>query len=132
MSTNNAPTLAVPTPRRKWGTSLRQPSPKGNSTTPAHGQAPVDPTRIEWLEPLLVVARAGVAAGEACPIPYVKGAFSIVVLLLETIQKMGKNRDDLRDLCDNTVKVMDIIQRRISSHQGTADKLIELCKEFET
>ncbi|KAJ7210399.1 hypothetical protein GGX14DRAFT_394627 [Mycena pura] len=45
---------------------------------------------------------------------------------------MGKNRDDLRNLCDNTVKVMDIIQRRISSHQGTADKLIELCKEFET
>ncbi|KAJ7210420.1 hypothetical protein GGX14DRAFT_565632 [Mycena pura] len=130
MSTNNSPTPAVPTQRRKWATSFKQSS-KGSNT--AHGQPSVDSTTTEWLEPLLLVARAGVAAGEACSIPYVKGAFSVVVLLLETIQTMGKNRDDLKDLCDNSVKIMDIIQRRISSQQGTrADKLIELCKEFET
>jgi hypothetical protein len=38
----------------------------------------------------------------------------------------------MKDLCDDTVKLMDIIQHQIVSRQGTAvNKLIELCKEFE-
>ncbi|KAJ7474348.1 hypothetical protein FB451DRAFT_1398326 [Mycena latifolia] len=119
MSANTPPNPAVSRPNAKGGRKL------GQSVQPPE-------TRSEWLEPLLVAAKAGVAAGETCPIPYIKGAFSIVVLLLETVQKMKKNRDALKDLCDNTVKLMDIIQHQIVSRQGTAaGKLIELCKEFE-
>jgi hypothetical protein len=73
MSTTTPPNLAGSRPNQKGG---RKP---GQSVQPRE-------TRTEWLEPLLLAAKAGVAAGESCPIPYVKGAFGIVVLLLETVQ----------------------------------------------
>ncbi|KAF7362681.1 hypothetical protein MVEN_00617400 [Mycena venus] len=120
MSSRSSPSLAA----RKWSTKLH--SSKG-SNIPLSAE-----TSSDWLGPLLVAAKAGAAVGESCTIPYVKGAFTIVVLLLETVQKMKRNRDSLTDLCANTVKLMDIIQHQILFRQGMpTNKLTEICQEFE-
>ncbi|KAJ7348124.1 hypothetical protein DFH08DRAFT_779415 [Mycena albidolilacea] len=118
--------VSTPTLSQKWSTKLQSSSSKRNHTA-VSGE-----TRSEWLGPLLVAARAGAAVGESSPVPYVKGAFAIVVLILETVQKMKKNQDSLKELCDNTVKLMDIIQHQILSRQGMpVNKLMGLCQEFE-
>lgn len=63
---------------RKWGIKLK--------SSPGSNIAPSAETSSDWLGPLLVAAKAGAAVGESFTIPYVKGAFTIVVLLLETVQ----------------------------------------------
>ncbi|KAJ7191140.1 hypothetical protein GGX14DRAFT_481885, partial [Mycena pura] len=101
-----------------------------NRETPRHQSSAK--TDSEWLEPLLQAMKMGAAAGELTSIPYVKGAFGIVVLFLETVDNMKKNQDLLRELSENIVKVMHIIQYALSLHQGsTADKLREHCMVFQ-
>ncbi|KAJ7850239.1 hypothetical protein B0H13DRAFT_2401391 [Mycena leptocephala] len=82
------------------------------------------------------------AAGECLPFPYVKGAFGMVVILLETVEvwfivvyvehKVKKNRDDLKELCTTVMEIMYILQDQISLHGDTgAVKLKGLCEDFE-
>ncbi|KAJ7226965.1 hypothetical protein GGX14DRAFT_555548 [Mycena pura] len=88
--------------------------------------------RPEWLEPLLLTMKTGAAASKVASIPYVKGAFGIAVLFLETVDKMKKNREHLKELSESIVNVMDILRQQLSLHQAsTADKLTEYCQEFK-
>ncbi|KAJ7870695.1 hypothetical protein B0H13DRAFT_2280569 [Mycena leptocephala] len=89
-------------------------------------------SKSDWLAPTIVAARMITAAGECLPFPYVKGAFGMVVILLETVEKVKKNRDDLKELCMTTKEIMDILQDQISLHGDTgAVKLKGLCEDFE-
>jgi hypothetical protein len=48
------------------------------------------------------------------------------------MQKVKKNRDDLKELCTTAMEIMYILQDQISSHGDTgAVKLKGLCKDFE-
>ncbi|KAJ7840633.1 hypothetical protein B0H13DRAFT_2210249 [Mycena leptocephala] len=96
-----------------------------------HSQGPVA-SKSDWLAPTIVAARMITAAGECLPFPYVKGAFGMVVIFLETVEKVKKNRDDLKDLCTTALEIMDILQDQISLHGDTgAVKLKGLCEDFE-
>jgi hypothetical protein len=47
-------------------------------------------------------------------------------------QKVKRNRDDLKELCDSTMVIVAILKDQLSSHPNTpAVKLKELCKELE-
>jgi hypothetical protein len=50
-----------------------------------HSQGPVA-SKSDWLAPTIVAAKMITAAGECLPFPYVKGAFGMVVILLETVE----------------------------------------------
>ncbi|KAJ7875950.1 hypothetical protein B0H13DRAFT_2279658 [Mycena leptocephala] len=89
-------------------------------------------SKSDWLAPTIVAAKMITAAGECLPFPYVKGAFGMVVILLETVEKAKKNRDDLKELCTTAMEIMYILQDQISLHGDTgAVKLKGLCKDFE-
>ncbi|KAJ7791562.1 hypothetical protein B0H13DRAFT_2689848 [Mycena leptocephala] len=96
-----------------------------------HSQGPVA-SKSDWLAPTIVAAKMITAAGECLPFPYVKGAFGMVVIFLETVEKVKKNRDDLKDLCTTALEIMNILQDQISLHGDTgAVKLKGLCEDFE-
>ncbi|KAF7333454.1 hypothetical protein MVEN_02361500 [Mycena venus] len=91
--------------------------------------------RADWLGPIITTARALAATTEALPIPYVRAAFGSVVILLETVERMKKNRNDLEDLCKSAIEIMAILQEQITSeseaHENmAADKLENLCWDF--
>ncbi|KAJ7446612.1 hypothetical protein FB451DRAFT_1412279 [Mycena latifolia] len=86
----------------------------------------------EWLPALIFNAKAITAAAEALPFPYVKGIFGTAVFLLETVEKVQKNRDELKELCADTVDIITIIQDRIALHRDTAALQFKVqCEELE-
>ncbi|KAJ7347574.1 hypothetical protein DFH08DRAFT_809307 [Mycena albidolilacea] len=67
------------------------------------------------------------------PLPYVKGVFGVVVTLLETVENVKKNQDDLRDLCDDALTIMKIVQDQTSAHGDTAATRFKgLCADLES
>jgi hypothetical protein len=103
----------------------------------------------DWLATSLLTAKTFKAAAECLPVPYVQGAFKIVVVLLETVevcschaltwktpdsfaQKVKKNRDDLKDVCQNAVEIIVIVHDQIILHGDTAAvKFKARCEELE-
>ncbi|KAJ7480558.1 hypothetical protein FB451DRAFT_1446342 [Mycena latifolia] len=89
-------------------------------------------SKADWLGPALLAAKTITAGAECVPFPYVKGAFGVIVILLETAQKVKKNRDDLKELCENSMEIMKIVRDQISSHGPmAAEKLKTVCEELE-
>ncbi|KAJ7198014.1 hypothetical protein GGX14DRAFT_402333 [Mycena pura] len=86
----------------------------------------------DWLGSSLVTAKAIAAAGDIAPFPYLKGVFGTAVLVLETIQKVKKNRDNMKDLCGNIVQITNIMHDHLLSQKETdTSKLEILCKDLE-
>ncbi|KAJ7703744.1 hypothetical protein B0H17DRAFT_1194217 [Mycena rosella] len=74
----------------------------------------------DWLAMMIFNARAISAAADAIPLPYVKGVFGTAVFLLETVDKVEKNREGMKELCADTVDIITIVRDRISAHINTA------------
>jgi hypothetical protein len=102
----------------------------------------------DWLASSLTTAKMVTAGAECIPFPYVKGAFGMVVVILETVevryffileislmlcsQKVKKNRDDLKELCDSIMEIVRIVQGQLSAHANTtALEFKRLCEELE-
>ncbi|KAJ7637414.1 hypothetical protein B0H17DRAFT_1279478, partial [Mycena rosella] len=93
---------------------------------------PSSQSKSDWLAVSLTTAKGAAAAAECLPFPYVKGAFGIVVVILETVEKVKKNRDDLKELCGNIMDIVQIIQDQLSLHVDTAAvKFKQLCEDLE-
>ncbi|KAJ7496347.1 hypothetical protein B0H11DRAFT_2190115 [Mycena galericulata] len=93
--------------------------------------APSKPT-TDWVGLSLLTAKTIAAAAECAPFPYIKGVFGTVVILLETVEKVKKNRDDLKELCENTVTIIEIVRGQISAHGDmAAANLKGLCEDLE-
>ncbi|KAJ7105219.1 hypothetical protein C8R44DRAFT_858607 [Mycena epipterygia] len=88
-------------------------------------------TKSDWLANSLVTARTITAAAECVPFPCVKGVFGTVVVLLETVEKLKKNRDDLKELCENIVEIINVVKRLSVQQDTSAGKLKDRCGEFE-
>ncbi|KAJ7431109.1 hypothetical protein FB451DRAFT_1113120 [Mycena latifolia] len=86
----------------------------------------------DWLATSLVTAKAVTAGAECLPFPYVKGVFGTMVMILETIEKVKKNREDLKEMCGNIMEIIKTIQDQLSSHGDTAAvKFKGLCENLE-
>ncbi|KAF7375665.1 FabD/lysophospholipase-like protein [Mycena sanguinolenta] len=83
-----------------------------------------------WLGPLLLAARTVSTAAES--FPYLKGVVSTVVILLETVETVKKNREALKELCGNVMEIITIVREQISLHGDTAALRFKgLCGDLE-
>ncbi|KAJ7689985.1 hypothetical protein B0H17DRAFT_600067 [Mycena rosella] len=117
------------------------PSPVPHSAAPS--PAPPAPARpaseTDWLPNLLVTAKLIAAGAEAVPFPFVKGAFAMVVTLLETVQKVKRNRDDLRDVCARALEIIQHVHSAMEFYgeavavrfKGLCGELVSLLKEIQ-
>jgi hypothetical protein len=46
-------------------------------------------------------------------------------------QKMGKNRDAFKDLCESIMVIVKMLEQKVSQHQAALSRLEQLCKDFE-
>ncbi|KAJ7435004.1 hypothetical protein FB451DRAFT_1465790 [Mycena latifolia] len=84
-------------------------------------------SKSDWLATSLMTAEAFTAAAGCIPFPYVKDVFGTAVAILETVevwhlicgasslanrcsQKVKKNQDDLKELCENIMEIISILQ----------------------
>jgi nitrogen fixation/metabolism regulation signal transduction histidine kinase len=57
---------------------------------------------------------------------------AVLNLYLSRLQNAKKNQDDLRDLCDDALAIMKIVQDQISAHGDTAATRFKgLCEDLE-
>ncbi|KAJ7448384.1 hypothetical protein FB451DRAFT_1533061 [Mycena latifolia] len=86
----------------------------------------------DWLPALIFNAKAISAGAESLPFPYVKGVLGTAVFLLETVEKVQKNRDSMKELCADTVDIITVLRDQISLHgDTTAYKFKAHCEELE-
>ncbi|KAJ7301579.1 hypothetical protein DFH08DRAFT_827380 [Mycena albidolilacea] len=91
---------------KKWGLQIQT-----VQRTPARRNS-------DWLGTSLLAARTISAAAES--FPYVKTVFGTVVILLETVETVKKNREELKELCGNVMEIITIVRDQISLHEDTA------------
>ncbi|KAJ7348471.1 hypothetical protein DFH08DRAFT_743874 [Mycena albidolilacea] len=107
-----------------------------NAPIPTSSQStemPCEASPSDWLANSLLTARMITAAAECAPFPYVKGVFGAVVVLLETVEKVKKNRDSLKELCENITEIIGIVQDEIATHGNTsALKFKGLCEQLQS
>ncbi|KAJ7018253.1 hypothetical protein C8F04DRAFT_1243323 [Mycena alexandri] len=100
---------------------------------PAAGKKPPSKSKSEWLAPAILTARTITAAAECAPFPYITGVSGTVLILLETVQKVKKNREDLKELCNSTTEIVTTLHDQLRVHGNTAAvKFKDLCEELES
>ncbi|KAK7007564.1 hypothetical protein R3P38DRAFT_2644879 [Favolaschia claudopus] len=92
---------------------------------------PRQSTRQDWLAGTILTLKTIAATAEIAPLPYIRAALGTVVILLETVEKMKKNRDDLLDLCASIVEIILLVKDEVSCHgEAGGTRLAGLCEEF--
>ncbi|KAJ7711350.1 hypothetical protein B0H16DRAFT_1900648 [Mycena metata] len=120
MSTTSLPTSGSPAPPTTGGTTLRP------------FKAP-SKSKSDWLAPAILTAKTITAAAECAPFPYIKGVSGTVLILLETVVTVKKNREDLEELCNSATKIITILHDQVKSYGNTAAvKFKDLCEELES
>ncbi|KAJ7861817.1 hypothetical protein B0H14DRAFT_3134425 [Mycena olivaceomarginata] len=85
----------------------------------------------DWLVHMILGVKTIAAGAEFIPVPYIRAACGTVVILLETVDKMKKNREDLLDLCESIVEIVRLLQDEFSAHGNVAGvRLVGLCEDF--
>ncbi|KAJ7104951.1 hypothetical protein C8R44DRAFT_886962 [Mycena epipterygia] len=103
---------------------------RGSSPTNATPSA--SSARADWLDISLLTAKTITAAAECVPFPYVKAVCGTAVALLETIEKVKKNREDWKELCETTMNIITIVHNQILAHGDSgASQFKKLCEELE-
>ncbi|KAJ7027411.1 hypothetical protein C8F04DRAFT_1238095 [Mycena alexandri] len=103
-----------------------------STTQPTGGNKASAKSKSEWLAPAILTAKTITAAAECVPFPYIKGVSGTVVILLETVEKVRKNREDLKELCESTTEIVMILHDQILAHGNTAVKFKAMCEELES
>ncbi|KAJ7713097.1 hypothetical protein B0H16DRAFT_1702588 [Mycena metata] len=120
MSTTSLPTSGFPAPPTTGGTTLRP------------FKAP-SKSKSDWLRPAILTAKTITAAAECAPFPYIKGVSGTVLILLETVVRVKKNREDLEELCNSATEIITILHDQVKAHGNTAAvKFKGLCEELES
>ncbi|KAJ7079179.1 hypothetical protein C8R44DRAFT_863011 [Mycena epipterygia] len=88
-------------------------------------------SKTDWLANSLLTAKIVTAAADSVPLPYVKGVFGTVVVLLETVEKLKKNQDDLKDLCEDVMEIIDVVQGLSTQQDTPAVQFKKKCDEFQ-
>ncbi|KAJ6564808.1 hypothetical protein B0H19DRAFT_1068316 [Mycena capillaripes] len=118
MSAGSPPSTRASTPSQKMKSRI------------LHHKSP-STSKSDWLMDLIQAANILKEAAELVPVPYVKGVLGTVVILLETVKKMKENQDDLRELCESTIRIAVFLRGQVVSHQDTSD-LRNRCQKLES
>ncbi|KAK0496675.1 hypothetical protein EDD18DRAFT_172073 [Armillaria luteobubalina] len=82
-----------------------------------------------WIQ----IAKVTATVGEMAPLPYIKGAAGCAAMVLEAIEKAGKNDGDLQGLAENIGTTMAIIKEIIEAHGITSAMYFhDICADFQT
>ncbi|KAK0211618.1 hypothetical protein IW262DRAFT_1413384 [Armillaria fumosa] len=82
-----------------------------------------------WIQ----IAKFTAAAGEMAPFPYIKGAAGCAAMVLEAIERAGKNDEDLQGLAEDIGTTIAIIKETIEAHGITsAMRFHDICADFQT
>ncbi|KAJ7110589.1 hypothetical protein C8R44DRAFT_800292 [Mycena epipterygia] len=85
----------------------------------------------DWLANMILAMKAMAAGAEFIPFPYVRATFGTVVLLLETVEKVKKNQDDLKELCGSIVEIVTILRTEVAAHGDSgATRFMGLCEDL--
>ncbi|KAJ7455853.1 hypothetical protein FB451DRAFT_1407677 [Mycena latifolia] len=88
------------------------------------------PAASDWLIDMIFSAKTA-AAAEFIPAPYIRAALTTVVNFLETVDKINRNREDLKDLCTNILEIVAILREEFSIHGNTGTpRFMGLCDDF--
>ncbi|KAJ7894227.1 hypothetical protein B0H14DRAFT_2683657 [Mycena olivaceomarginata] len=87
------------------------------TVSPLPKQAVAKAPTADWLATSLLTARVVTAAAEGA-FPYMRAVSGTVVIFLEAVEKVKKNREDLKELCEDTVKIIEIVRDQISNAWG--------------
>ncbi|KAK0442016.1 uncharacterized protein EV420DRAFT_1485452 [Desarmillaria tabescens] len=83
----------------------------------------------QWIQAVKLAA----AAGEMVPIPYLKGAAQSAVIILQAIEKAGKNDEDLQKLGEDIGATICIVKEAIDEHGITnATHFCDVCTDLQT
>ncbi|KAJ7195317.1 P-loop containing nucleoside triphosphate hydrolase protein [Mycena pura] len=90
-------------------------------------------SKVNWLGPALLTVRVATASVETVPFPYVKGVFGTITTVLDAVEKVKKNRDVLKELCEDIAEITNIVRAKLSDdpHNG-ARELENQCKELDS
>ncbi|KAJ7213883.1 hypothetical protein GGX14DRAFT_617615 [Mycena pura] len=95
------------------------------------GKGPLPASR-DWLGPIIMTIQVVTASTELVPFPYVKGVLETVRTVLEAVEKVKKNRDTLKELCEDIAEIASIVQNKLSAYgNNVAEEMVCQCKEFE-
>ncbi|KAJ6553325.1 hypothetical protein B0H19DRAFT_1263719 [Mycena capillaripes] len=100
-------------------------------SAPLYARLQAESAAMDWLAHMILAVKTVAAGAEFIPLPYIRAAFGTVVIFLETVEKMKKNRDDLRDLCASTVEIALLVRDGISANGIAAGaRFMGLCETF--
>jgi hypothetical protein len=102
----------------------------------------------DWLGPSIHAASILKEIADLVPIPYIRGVFGTVLILLETVevwcdilmkqmtdlllQRIKKNWDSLKELCESTMRIAVFIGDQLASHKETSAMILKnLCEKLE-
>ncbi|PBK80320.1 hypothetical protein ARMGADRAFT_79427 [Armillaria gallica] len=90
---------------------------------------PRSPNVDGWIQ----AAKLTTSAGEMAPFLFIKGAAGCVTIVLEAIEKAGKNDKDLRTLAEDIETTMSMVKDAIEAHGiSGATHLYDVYAEFQT
>ncbi|KAJ7222088.1 hypothetical protein GGX14DRAFT_662587 [Mycena pura] len=90
-------------------------------------------SKTNWLGPALLMVRGATASAEVVPFPYVKGVFATITTVLEAVEKVRKNRDVLKELCEDITEITSVVRDKLSQDPNkVAGELEERCKELDS
>ncbi|KAJ7110592.1 hypothetical protein C8R44DRAFT_800297 [Mycena epipterygia] len=88
-------------------------------------------TTKDWLANMTLAVKAMAAGAEFIPFPYIRATFGAVVLLLETVEKVKKNQDDLKELCGSIVEIVTILRSEVAAHGDKGvTRFMGLCEDL--
>ncbi|KAJ7841254.1 hypothetical protein B0H13DRAFT_2365813 [Mycena leptocephala] len=98
---------------------------------PVYAQLQAGYVAMDWLAHMILAVKTVAAGAEFIPLPYIRAAFGTVVIFLETVDKMKKNRDDLRELCEGTVEIVILLRDELAAHGPVIGaRFMGLCENF--
>ncbi|KAJ7867612.1 hypothetical protein B0H13DRAFT_2351880 [Mycena leptocephala] len=84
-----------------------------------------------WLGRMVFAVNALASGAEFVPFPYIRTTFRTVLFFLEAVEKVKRNREDLKDLCFSVVDIVNILRSEVSVHGDVAAaRFMVLCDDF--
>ncbi|KAK0186764.1 hypothetical protein F5146DRAFT_1067326, partial [Armillaria mellea] len=88
---------------------------------------------MSGIDSCLKIAKLTAAAGELAPFPFIKGAAQCVVVVLEAIESVEKNRQDLQELAESIVTTLVVVRDTVINHGPTSASCFkDICLDFQT
>ncbi|KAJ7158536.1 hypothetical protein C8R46DRAFT_1109479 [Mycena filopes] len=89
--------------------------------------------KTDWLGAAITVAETVDSAAELIPFPYITAVSEVIVRLLKAIERVKKNREDLKELCASSTEIASFLHIQIVRYGSTAAVEFKgVCEELKS